>query len=119
VNDRGEKLVQLPEVPTDEWGHFYAEYLRHPTGSTSSAYDHRMFDRFEGSNIVFKAKITVDQFNEHYKGVVKAAAEYANMKVAEGEAARAEKAKSVLEAKGQQNKELEAEQAKAREVTFD
>lgn len=118
LSDRGEILLELDGSPTDEFMTGFKTYWAKPTGSVSPAFDRRVFDRFEGSAIVFQ-KMPVDQFEANHLGVAKDALKAANEFVAEIHSKRAEQAAAREKAKQTEREELETERGKAEQVRFD
>ena len=76
VNDRGEVLVKLSSLPTEEFMHGAQEHIKNP-GSRSTAYDSRAFEHFEATKMVFK-RMAVEVYEKHYLPVVLDAIEAGN-----------------------------------------
>ncbi len=118
VNDRGEVLLQLDASPSEEFMEGFRQYWTKPTGSTSSAFDRRVFDRFEGTTIAFR-NMPVEEFESNHLGVAKDAVKYANEFVVAVYAKRAEQKEAGERGKNAEHEALVRERDKADRVKFD
>jgi hypothetical protein len=117
LNDRGEIFLELDATPTEEFMEGFSRYWRKP-GTNSSGFNHRVFDRFEGTAIVFK-KMPVEEFEENHLGVAKDAVRAANEFTAKTYEERVGQTAALEKAKQSEREELEVERAKAERVNFD
>jgi hypothetical protein len=118
VKDSGELLWPLDASPTEEFIEGFGQYLRHPTGSVSSAFDKRVFSHFEGTAIIFN-KVPVADFKSNYLGAIHDAIRYANDFVADVCAKRDAQASAHTSAKDTEKDELAQQRAEAEQVKLD
>ncbi len=117
LNDRGEIFLELDAAATEEFMEGFSRYWRKP-GTYSSGFDHRVFDRFEGTAIVFR-KMSVEEFETNHLRVAKDAVKAANEFAAKSYEERAGQTAAIEKAKGSEREELEAERATAERLKFD
>lgn len=96
----------------------FRSYWHQPKGSTSTAFKNWVKPDFRGDLLVFE-RMTVDEFETGYKGVVKDAAAFANGEEALHEEKLAQEAKARAEALASRELDLESERAKARAIKFE
>jgi hypothetical protein len=118
LSDRGEIFLELDANPTEEFKVGFKGYWSRPTGSVPSAFDRRVFDRFEGAAIVFN-KMLVEEFEKNQLGVAKDAVTAGNTLVERTYTKKTDEAAARVKAKEQEREDLEAERVKAERVKFD
>ena len=117
LNGRGEVFLEIDAPPSEEFMEGFKRYWHKPA-TYSSGFDHRVFDRFEGTAIVF-TPMPVEEFENNHLGVAKDAVDAANKFVVEVYKGRDEEQAAREKAKGAQEELLEAERAKAERIKFD
>lgn len=118
VKESGELLWPLDASPTEEFVEGFRQYLNHPTGSVSTAFDKRVFSHFEGAGIVFR-KVPVEDFENNHLGAIRDAIKFANGFVADVYAKRDAQAAEHAKAKNAEKDDLAQQRAKAEQVKLD
>jgi hypothetical protein len=118
VDEHGHVLVKLSDMPSEQWMQAFREYWGKAETVGSRAAKKESFSHFSEETIVFRG-IDVDGFVEHSMGFTKDAIKYANERTQRFETERDARIRDRAEHAGRDQKNLEAERAKARKVKFD
>jgi hypothetical protein len=118
VDEHGHILVQLSDMPSEQWMEAFREYWGRAGTVGSTAVKKEAFSHFFDRTIVFRG-IDVDGFVEHCKAFTQGAIKYANERTQRFETERDARIRDRAETAGRDQKNLETERAKARKVKFD
>jgi hypothetical protein len=118
VNDRGEIVIHLSGSPSEEFMEGFRQYWKRPTGSFTTAFERRVFDRFEGTLVVFN-KMRVEDFQKHELPVALDAIKHGNEFASDIYAKRDDDAAAREKAKQGELAEIERDRAKAAQVRFE
>lgn len=118
VDEHRHVLVNLSDVPSEQWMEAFREYWGRTGSVSSAAVKTEAFSHFSEKTIVFRG-IDVDGFVAHNKDFTKDAIKFANERTQRFETERDARIRDRAETAGRDQKHLEAERAKARKVKFD
>ena len=118
VDEVGHVLVQLSDMPSDQWMEAFREYWGDAVSPGPTAVKKDAFSHFSGRTIVFRG-VDVDGFVEFCKDFSQDAIKFANERTRRFETERDARIRGRAESAGQEQKHVEAEKAKARKVKFD
>jgi hypothetical protein len=118
VDEHGHVLVKLSDEPSEQWMQAFREYWGKAETPGSRTAKKEAFSHFSERTIVFRG-IDVDGFVEHCRAFTKDAIKYANERTLRFETERDARIRDRAEHAGRDEKNLEAERAKARKVKFD
>jgi hypothetical protein len=118
VDEHGHVLVNLSDMPSEQWMEAFREYWGRAGAVGSSTVKTEAFSHFSEKTIVFRG-IDVDDFVAHNKEFTKGAIKFANERTQRFETERDARIRDRAEVVGRDQKHLEAERAKARKVKFD
>jgi hypothetical protein len=118
VDEHGHVLVKLSDEPSEQWMQAFREYWGKAETPGSRAAKKEAFSHFSEQTIVFRG-IDVDSFVEHCMAFTKDAIKYANERTLRFETERDARIRDRAEHAGHNEKNLDAERAKARKVKFD
>lgn len=118
VDEHGHVLVKLSDTPSEQWMEAFREYWGRAGTDGSTTVKTEAFSHFSEKTIVFRG-IDVDGFVAHNKDFTKDAIKFANERTQRFETERDARIRDRTEIAGRDQRDLEAERAKARKVKFD